>query len=187
MKRFVFLIISILFYQLISAQDQKLISLRGGTFTSSNSGIGLQLAFAKEIKENFYFSTSVGYFTFDDKVKLSINNLGPQRSQRIIKEALPFNFGVKYFFSRERFNPYLSFFWGLLKRNAEVYSIIEATDVTLRTIKSVADTHVSANIGFEFGTLFYLTEEFALDINITTTYGNIGQTIMFTGGLTYVL
>lgn len=187
MKRFIFLFVTILFFQSVPAQDKKLVSLRGGTLTAANSGVGFQAAFATEIQERFFFSTSVGYFTFDDNHRLSVNNTSYQSPQRIINEAFPFTFGVKYFFSKEKFNPYLSFFWGMLKRNANVYSIVEANEISSRTIKSMRDTYLTANIGFEFGTLFYLTESLAADINVTTSYGRMGQSIMLAGGFTYTL
>ena len=187
MKRFTFLLVTILIFQSVTAQDKKLISLRGGTLaTATNNGVGFQAAYATEIQERFFFSTSVGYFTFDDGHRLSVNNTSYQSSQRIINEAFPFTFGVKYFFSKEKFNPYLSFFWGMLKRNAKVYSIVDASEISSSTIKSIRDTHLSANIGFEFGTLFYLTEKFAADINVNVCQGTI-QTIMLVGGFTYVL
>lgn len=186
MKRFTFLLVTILFFQSVPAQDKKLVSLRGGTLTTTNSGVGFQAAYATEIQERFFFSTSVGYFTFDDNHRLSLNNTSYQSPQRIINEAFPFTLGVKYFFSKEKFNPYLSFFWGMLKRNANVYSIVDANEISSRTIKSIHDTNLTANIGFEFGTLFYLTESFAADINVNVSYGTI-QTIMLVGGFTYVL
>ncbi|KAF0142348.1 MAG: hypothetical protein FD122_702 [Stygiobacter sp.] len=187
MKRFTFLLVTVLFFHSVPAQDKKLVSLRGGTLASAtNSGVGFQAAYAIEIQERFFFSTSVGYFTFDDNHRLNVNNTGYQPPQRIINEAFPFTFGVKYFFSKEKFNPYLSFFWGMLKRNANVYSIVDANEISSRTIKSIHDTQLTANIGFEFGTLFYLTENLAADINVNASHGTI-QTIMLVGGFTYVL
>lgn len=186
MKRFIFLLVTFLSIQFIQAQNRKLISARAGTLSNTTSGLGFQIAYATEIQERFFFSTSVGYFTFDDNHRLRLNTTSYQSPQRIVNEAFPFTFGVKYFFSKEKFNPYLSFFWGMLKRNANVYSIVDGDEISSRTIKSMLDTHLTANIGFEFGTLYYLTENLAADVNVNVSYGTI-QTIMLVGGFTYVL
>lgn len=186
MKRFIFLLTILLFLQTLQAQNRKLISVRAGTLSIYNSGLGVQLSYSTEIKERFFFSTSIGYFSFDEKTNLRLTNLSYQAADRSIMEVYPFTFGAKYFFSKERFNPYLSFFWGITKRNLVVHSIVNPGEFLMQSIKSVNDTQVYTSLGFEFGTLYYLTDDLAADINVNVGYGTI-QTIMLVGGFTYVL
>ena len=185
MKRF-FFCLSLFILTAIPNLAQTILSLRSGFSHILNSGYGPNFSYSNQIQEKLFISSTVGIVFFSDDIPRYYRSQAHIENKAVLENAQTFSFGLKYFFGKEKFNPYLSAIWGLVRKKGKEYvNYTPGSEISSIQSRNVFD--ISAYAGFDFGTLIALNEKLSLDFDATVGYSKGGEIISFTGGIAYCL
>ena len=169
------ILLAVLFTGFINAQGKIALGVQAGVAIplgdfekASKMGFGGQANFAYHISPMMDITASVGYLTWSQK---DIDGGGVVTITGFKISSVPVMAGVRYYFGKGKFKPYVTAELGLHFETVETPSI---TIVGLGTVPSTSVTGSDFGFGGGAGFLYQLSPK--LGIDVSAKYNSIGRT-----------